>query len=164
MVFIAAIQLAFHIPGKLVEMVNRLVYRGTIVTTPANLVALEKNLQHLANKWAVRSAFFIALAILVSFLFAFGFPYPAVKIPITIFEVVGGFVAGALLGHMAGYGCLGSLLKKHGITLKVQPGHIDGVAGLKPVDEFYFRQAMIVAIPAIYLAVWLLILEVWPTP
>ena len=43
------------------------------------------------------------------------------------------------------------------------PGHIDGVGGLKPIGEFYFFQAKIAALPAIYLIVWLLIIPAWPT-
>jgi hypothetical protein len=44
----------------------------------------------------------------------------------------------------------------------VQPSHVDGVAGLKPVGDFYFYQAMVAAIPAIFLAAWWFLFPIWP--
>jgi hypothetical protein len=53
---------------------------------------------------------------------------------------------------------LGFLIGEANIRLRVIPGHPDAVAGLKPVGNFYFRQAMVVGIPAIFLAVWLVLI------
>lgn len=58
---------------------------------------------------------------------------------------------------MACYGFLKLMLQRNQIGLKVKPGHLDGVSGLKPIGNFYFFQAMITALPAIFLFVWLLI-------
>jgi len=68
--------------------------------------------------------------------------------------VLGGYLAGRYLGRMAFYGTLGRLLRARNIRLKVQPGHPDGAAGLKPIGDLYFFQAMVIAIPALYLALW----------
>ena len=41
------------------------------------------------------------------------------------------------------------------------PSRVDGVGRLKPVGEFYYFQAKIAALPAVYLIVWLLIIPAW---
>jgi hypothetical protein len=42
--------------------------------------------------------------------------------------------------------------------LNVRPGHFDGANGLKPVGDFYLYQALLTAIPLLWLAGWALIL------
>jgi hypothetical protein len=170
-VFIIAVQMAFKIPAKLDEMITRLAHRGTLQSTQANLAALKQNLQHTASNLGAVIGALLAFSLLLAFCFAFGFPMPGARVPITLLEVTGGFIAGAFLGHMCGYGRLGWLIHKHKIIIHIQPGHLDGVAGLKPVGDFYFRQAMIAALPAVFLAAWLLIIQfghtsysVWRTP
>jgi hypothetical protein len=46
----------------------------------------------------------------------------------------------------------------------VKPGHIDGAAGLKPIGTFYFTQAMLLAVPAVFLAAWWFLFPLWPGP
>ncbi len=170
-IFIIAVQMAFKIPSRLDEMLSRLAHRGALQASQAHFETLKKKLQHSANKLAGIAGAFIAFCLLVAFCFAFGLPVPRARVPITLLEVVGGFIAGAFLGHMCGYGRLGLLIKKNHITLKIEPGHLDGVGGLKPIGDFYFRQAMVAALPALFLAIWLLIIQfghtrygVWRTP
>jgi hypothetical protein len=63
---------------------------------------------------------------------------------------------------MTYYGRLGSILRRKNIAVKFDPEHVDGVGGLKPVGDYYFYQATIVAIPAMFLAVWVLLIPMWP--
>ena len=170
-IFIVAVQMAFKIPAKFDEMLNRLAHRGALQITAEHLAILKKNLQDTANKLATIMGAFLGFSLLFAFFFAFGFPIPVARVPITLLESAGGFIAGSFFGHMCGYGRLGWLIQKNHITLKIQPGHLDNVGGLKPVGEFYFWQAMVVALPAVFLAVWLLIIQfgdtrysVWRTP
>jgi hypothetical protein len=81
---------------------------------------------------------------------------------LTIVGVLGGYVVGRHLGRFVLYGRLGALLEAEGARLNVLPGHLDGAAGLKPVGDFYFFQAMLAAVPAIFLALWWLIIPLWP--
>ena len=69
-----------------------------------------------------------------------------------------GYVAGSYLGRMAFYGQLGWLLRRRQIEVVLDPWH----GGLRPVGGFYFVQAMVVAIPVAFLAVWLLLIPIWP--
>jgi hypothetical protein len=168
--FIPAVRLAFGIPAKLDQMLSRLVHRSTLEITEESLIGLKRKIQRIADIWAKRTGIFVAVTILIAFLNTLrlyslnsktGLTWTSVRyfMLLTGLEVVGGFIAGIFLGGMAGYGRLGWLLKQQDLTLKIQPGDIDGVAGLKPIGEFYFWQAMIAAIPALFLAVWLLIIQ-----
>jgi hypothetical protein len=75
---------------------------------------------------------------------------------------MGGYVAGRYIGRAASFQDLGRLLRQEKIALIVQPGHLDGAAGFKPVGELFFFQAMVLAIPALFLAVWWLIIPASP--
>jgi hypothetical protein len=157
--YIIAVRLAFEIPGKMEQTLVRLVKRGALVSEPKQLEDFKVDLEDRANRWARRGGLIVGGALLVAFLAAYRLSPP---LDLTILEVFLGYVAGYYLGRMAAYGGLGRILKREGISLKVQPGHLDGAAGLKPIGDFYFFQAMLVAIPALYLAVWWLIIPLLP--
>ncbi|MFE2430692.1 hypothetical protein ACFXJ5_28595 [Streptomyces sp. NPDC059373] len=44
--------------------------------------------------------------------------------------------------------------RAYGARLDVQPGHVDGAGGLKPLGDFYLVQSMLAGIPALYIAAW----------
>ncbi len=157
--FILGIYLWLDIPRNLETMLLRLLHRGTLDVSEEKLRAFEVTLHAKADRWAQYAGVLIALATLLAFVIAFKFPLPSNKILITTLEVIGAYIAGSFLGRMACYGALGWLLHQQQIPLKLQPGHLDGVAGLKPIGDFYFKQARVVAVPATFLAVWLLIIQ-----
>lgn len=76
------------------------------------------------------------------------------RVPLIAVEAAAGYVAGLHLGRMASYGALGRFLKQKGCSIRVWPGHVDGAAGLRPIGDFYFFQAMVAGIPAMFLAAW----------
>jgi hypothetical protein len=155
--FILGIRLSLNIPNKLKETLVRLMHRGVLEITEERLQVFESDFQKKADVWAHRLGLIIAFAILVAFIVAFGLS--SIKISLTVLEVLGGYIAGSSIGIMAWYGRLGLVLKQHRIPIKVLPGHLDGAAGLKPLGDIYFRQAMLIGIPALYLAVWQLIIQ-----
>jgi hypothetical protein len=55
-----------------------------------------------------------------------------------------------------------SIHTRKGIEFKVQPGHIDGACGLKPLGDLFYFQAILVAMPAFHLSLWSLLISVWP--
>ena len=67
------------------------------------------------------------------------------------------------MGRMAAFGSLGWLLRGRHVQIVVRPGHIDGAAGLKPIGDYYLYQAALSALPAVFLAVWLVLIPVWPS-
>ncbi|MGH3926244.1 MAG: hypothetical protein ACRDTT_25835, partial [Pseudonocardiaceae bacterium] len=74
-----------------------------------------------------------------------------------VLVVVAGATAGGLLGRLAGYGRLGTVLTKHSQALVIIPGHPDRAAGLKPIGDFYLYQSLVASVPAIFLAGWVLL-------
>jgi hypothetical protein len=74
--------------------------------------------------------------------------------------IVAGAVAGSWLGRMSGYGrLLGKALRKQQLNLRVIPGHPDGAGGLKPIGDFHLYQSLTASLPAIFLAVWVLLIS-----
>jgi hypothetical protein len=154
--FMLGLWMARSLPERLETMLDRLANRGVLIVTPERLSSLKRDIeQRIQRRWAPAAGSLTALALLASFALAFGRSLLTDKFPLFAAEMLGGYVSGCILGRMACYGMLGPLMDEAGIKLRVMPGHLDTVAGLKPVGSFYFRQALIAAIPAAFLAAWL---------
>ncbi|RLU81768.1 hypothetical protein CTZ27_31680 [Streptomyces griseocarneus] len=69
-----------------------------------------------------------------------------------------GVIAGQRFGHVAGWALLWWRLSRRKATYDLMPGHPDGAAGLAPIGRFHFRQVLVVGVPALYLAVWWLVI------
>jgi hypothetical protein len=119
---------------------------------------LEKHAQYCARIGGIIVAFAILCAFSIVLINNFFWQ----RVLLGVIESFGGYIAGTYLGRMVSYGQLGWQLKKEAVKIEVQPSHVDGVAGLKPIGDFFFHQAMILAIPAIFLAVWWLLFPIWP--
>jgi hypothetical protein len=156
--FIIGVRLSQTIPGKLRVILARLVNRGVLLADPERLEQFEAKLEIRAKTWANRGGIICGTAILTAFLVPFGFS----KLLLMVFEGLGGYVVGRHLGWMACYGTLRLMLRKEALTLKVQPGHLDAAGGLKPIGDFYFLQAIVAVIPAAYLAIWWVIIPLFP--
>lgn len=156
---IVGLWLAHGVPVKLKYTLERLANRGAIGVTPEQLDTFEQELEENVEKyWALGGGATVAVAILVAFAFAFPGREILFKIPLMLAEMLGGYIAGCYLARMACYGRLGSCLKSAGINVHIVAGHPDSVGGLKPIGDFYFYQAMVVGVPAIFLAIWLLLI------
>lgn len=152
---------AHGLPDKLEHTLDRLANRGVLVVTPEQLRLFKQRLETRTVKyWALGSGSIVALAILLAFILAFANGKIYYRIPLTLAETLGGYIAGCYLGRMACYGALGRSLKNAGMGLRVMVGHPDSVGGLKPIGDYYFHQAMVVAIPAIFLSIWLLLFPI----
>jgi hypothetical protein len=74
-------------------------------------------------------------------------------------EAIGAYIAGCYLGRMVCYGRLGRFLKSSQLSLRVDPAHPDMAGGLKPIGDFFFFQAAIAGLPALFLAIWLVLIS-----
>lgn len=156
--FIIGLRLALNVPAKVDEALLRLIHRGAVQLNPNQLPTLKQKLETQTEKYAQWYGLFVAAAVFLSFLLVF---HLQSRILLTILESLGGYIVGQFLGRAVSYGRLGSFLKNEGIAFQIQPGHLDGAAGFKPIGDLYFFQAMLVAIPATYLALWWLIIPLW---
>jgi hypothetical protein len=168
---VVGLLLARTIEDRFGHMVERLRARGALEISDANLERLRASVDGRARAWAFRWAVVVSLVVLLAWtsvteralhthsltttLAAVSRgPHRLSFVFLVVVEVVGGFVAGFHLGRMASYGFAGMLFLRAHARLNVLPGHLDGVAGLKPVGDFYFFQASVAGLPALYLAVW----------
>ena len=158
--FIIALYFARTIPNRMAQTLYRLVNRGAFALAPQELDGFKSRMTERARFFASLLAAFVGLAILVAFMFAYR-ERIFNKLPETILETALGLVAGYYIGQMIAYGTMGQLAKGENVPIVTQPGHIDRAAGLKPIGDFYFFQAMVVAIPSIFLAVWWFIIPIF---
>ncbi len=159
--FIAALSLAQTIPDRMIQTLERLAKRGVFELSDQSLAGFQTKMEDRAQRFAKVGAFVVGLAILAAFLAAFG-RYILYAIPLTALELFLGAVAGYYIGQMVAYGTLGQLVSSEKIAVAAKPGHIDRAAGLKPIGDFYFFQAMIVAIPCLYIAIWWFVIPLLP--
>lgn len=157
-IFIVGILISQKIPRELNAMLTRLVNRGSLIVEPDRLETFRLNLEHRAQIWEHWTGLVCAIAILVAFIMSTGLS----RIRLMLSEAVGAYLAGCYLGRMMSYGLLSHTLQEPGLSLNVQPGHLDGASGLKPLGDFYFLQAMVAAFPAIHLALWWIIIPIVP--
>lgn len=148
--------LAQQAPRRMHEMVERLQRRGALDATDDEVRRVLADIDDRSARWGVICGALSAVILLAAHLTRGG-----LSLVDYVLILVGAFGGGFHLGLGASYGRIGWLLRRQGCLLRVVPGHIDGVGGLKPVGEFYFFQAKIAALPAIYLIVWLLIIPAW---
>jgi len=159
--FIVALYLARTIPAKMEQTLVRLVNRSVFVLENQGLTSFQAKIEARARRFAQVSAFVVGLVILVSFLVAFKTDIVR-EIPLTLLEIFLGAVAGYYIGQMIAYGTLGNLALSEKISVVPKHSHIDRAAGLKPIGDFYFFQAMVLAIPCVYIAVWWFIIPLLP--
>jgi hypothetical protein len=156
---VIGIRLARNLPGKIDETISRLVNRGSTSVDVLQLSVIKEHFRLQANTWAQWGGLSVAVATLIMFYLIYRF---RAQISMTIISTLLAYVVGLYVGRALFYGRLAHFFRKERVTLKVQPGHLDGVAGLKPIGTFYFFQAMLLAIPAIYLAVWEMLISFIP--
>jgi hypothetical protein len=134
------------------EMLIRLEKRGALKLGQGFdgfLIDLETRAESLSQVVGSLSA----VCLLIAFIVVYGFDVRT-RLFVLAVAILGGYVAGRVIGRAVAYGTLGSLLKARGKLPEAQPAHLDGAAGLRPLGEFFFYQAMIVALPAVFLAGW----------
>jgi hypothetical protein len=157
---VAGLWLARGQTARLDTMVARLADRGALVGVPADIRRAERDVHDRAERWAWRAGAAIAVGILVAFESVYaarGYSGLSYLIGIPTVGAAVGFLVGRELGRMLAHGLAPARLLDRGVDLRATAGHIDGAAGLKPLGDFYLHQAILVAIPAVFMLVWSLL-------
>jgi hypothetical protein len=160
--FIVGLRIVADVPVRFRETIARLQKRQVLNLGSMSREELFQQLGEAGNLWARVVGLLAALTVAAAFVYALIISPDWQRALLGVAEVFGAYIAGTYLGRMASYGQLGRSLQKMNLPVKVDPFHVDGVGGLKPVGDYYFFQAMIVAIPAFYLAIWWFLFPVWP--
>ena len=161
--------------GMLTRLSNRrALQRGGSSISQDDLARIQGALAARAEKWERRSGATCAIVIAIVLtavtvnriapngklnyaLIVFG--------PGPLLGAVGGFLVGRPLGRMLSCGLIGRSLEQRGVSVRATPGHVDGAAGLKPLGDYFSYQALVLAIPAVFLVAWSVVLMVptWAT-
>ena len=159
--FLVGLRCSGYAPARFHSTVRRLSDRGALVF-PAGVEEFLAAIERKADTWARLVAFLAAAALFGAFLVVLLSKFQPAQLALGVLEVCWAYIAGSVLGRMACYGQLGALVRKHAIGMQLDPTHVDGAGGLKPVGDYYFFQAMVAAIPALFLGVWWFLIPVWP--
>lgn len=153
--FIIGLRLAVNLPHLVEDTLLRLKNCGSLRMNDDQFRGLKAKIETNAKIYAKWTGLIASIFMLLAFGIAFG-PYRALWVQsyFTLFAMAGAYIAGLFLGRSICYSRLGRFIRKEHITVDIQPGHLDGAAGLKPVGDLFFYQAMLLAIPALFLAVW----------
>ena len=153
------IRVAARIDDLLSHALRRLCVRGIIACSRDEFERLNEVLALRRRKFAPVWGLTIGLAIVMAFLA--GWDWDVIDKPwrlaLLAVEAPMFYVAGYYIGWMVVQGRLARVLKTLGITYSVQPGHPDGAAGLRPLGDFFFRQAMLAGLPAAYVVFWIVL-------
>jgi hypothetical protein len=165
LVLLIGLELAGRVPVILRQALQRLVTRE-ILGPAKGVEALTSDLEQTGHGWTVASGWCVAVALLITSppaLLAASRSRSWALGPIAsdlALLIVAGAVAGGWLGRMTGYSrLLGRTLRKEQLHLRVIPVHPDGAGGLKPIGDFYLYQSLAASLPAIFLAVWVLLIS-----
>ena len=153
------VRVAARIDDMLSHTLRRLCVRGVIACSEDDLGRLNGRLASLRRKWAPVSGISIGLAI--ALVFARGWEWDVIgdprRLALLAVEAPIFYAAGYYIGWMVIQGRLARVLRTLGIRYTVQPGHPDGAAGLRVLGDLFLRQAMLAAMPAAYVALWILL-------
>ena len=170
---ILGIVLSQGLPDRLEHALDRLVDRGALAVNPERLESFKLRLEAwIARYWAPCGGSIVAVAVAAAFVAAFDIAELEDRRFLLAGEILGGYFVGCYLGRMACYGSLGYLLSHERIRVSIIPGHLDTVGGLKPVGDYFLRQAMIVGLPGVFTGAWLVLMrfmyfshyQVWRAP
>ncbi len=162
LLFFLALRLAAGLPHRTELALTRLARRGTLDLSGTPLREFVRDFHARSSRWAViggLGGIGVTLASLW-YLLATGHSWrPFFWILITGVASIVSYYA----GYAASNGRLGNYIRSSRVTLRAQPGHLDGVAGLRPIGSLCLYQAILLAIPAFFLTSWLLIMAYAPT-
>ncbi|MFK8115369.1 MAG: hypothetical protein AB8B91_24440 [Rubripirellula sp.] len=154
------VTIAQKLEGRFEQMLQRLSDRSALSLSPAEFIEFRNQMRTRASTAAsVGGIALPALLLLAYFLTLSSFDW------LTVGEIFVELICALLVGRHAGrgvlYGFLGKQLADEGIKVNMILGHSDHAAGLRPIGDFYFLQAIIAALPVVFFAFWVVMMPIW---
>jgi hypothetical protein len=154
--WLAAIYFPLLLPDRVDMALERLTH-AKVIEGPLPLSELRKVIHRKAKRAAIIGAVVLPGVLTLAFAVALQGNLAA-KAILLVEEAAAAIPVGLFVGRACSYGRIGRRLEKLGSKIHPDPGHLDGAAGLRPVGTLFFYQAMLLAIPAAFLAVWWLLI------
>jgi hypothetical protein len=150
--FLFALRPSLALPDRMHETLGRLRTGMVLSAGPRNFDGFERYLHRSSRRAALIGGAVTVPVIVVAWIAARGLTGRYVGTMAT--EAAAAVPVGLCFGRTVGYGLLGRRLTRARFTIAVDPEHLDGATGLRPIGDFYFFQAMLLAVPAVFLAGW----------
>ncbi len=170
--FIVAMGLVQTLSRRLDAALHHLRMNNALIISDDGIDALKARMQSQGRAIELWSGFLIGVVVLASFYWVFadmvvtswhawregrlaggGLALAEFGLFAAI-SVIAACIAGLFFGRLTRFGMLASVLSDDHKRLRVIPGHFDGACGLKPIGDFYLFQALLLAIPILWLAAW----------
>jgi hypothetical protein len=178
-VWLGALYFGLRLPEKVDQTIVRLADRGVFVGTGRSVPRFLDGVHRRARRASLTGAI-VCVAILALAWIWFGWtavklgispdrvgplfsPLIRTYLPLAIVELAAAVPVGLFAGRAASYGWLGSRLSRDGFGLRLDPDHLDQVAGLGPIGSLYAFQATLVAVPAMFVGAWWFLIPLFPT-
>lgn len=150
--FLMALRPSLALPDKMHETLDRLRAGKVLSAGSQDPESFERDL-HRSSRWTALIGGAVTVpVIVVAWIAARGLGTRYLGTMTT--EALAAVPVGLCFGRTVGYGMLGRRLARSRFTITVDPEHLDGATGLRPVGDFYFFQAMLLAVPAAFLGIW----------
>jgi len=147
--FLFGLRLGATFRPRFESALERLVRGKTFIASKEEHKRIEDAMNERARALAHTAGVLIAAAIVVAFVIA----VPG-QIVFTLLAAAGAYPVGRYIGEAIAYGGLARACRQEGIGFDLQAGHLDGAAGWRLVGDLYFKQALLLAVPAVFLGVW----------
>ena len=154
------VTIAQQLEGRFEQMLQRLSNRWVLSLSPTEFIEFRNKLRTRARVAAVVGGVVLPALLLIAYLLtlkSLGW--------LTVGEIFVELICALIVGRHAGrgvfYGFLGKQLAEEGITVNMIFGHSDQAAGLRPIGDFYFLQAIIAALPVVFFAFWVVMMPIW---
>ncbi len=151
--FVLTLDVTFLLPGKVDEVLRRLAVSQVLDDGGHKLDDFKQDLHESSRRAGRAGGATVAAALVLGWIVAKRGAV-AFYLLAVLLEMAAAFLAGIFIGRAVSYSRLGQRLKNAGFLINVDPEHLDGVAGLRPVGGLYFFQSALVAVPGVFLAVW----------
>lgn len=151
--FLLTFKATFLLPEKVDDVLRSLATSRVLQDDENKLGDFKQGLHRSARNVAWAGGVIVAAVLVLGWVLAKRAALPSYFLTVLV-EALGAFLVGSFVGRAVTYSRLGQDLKRQGFAINVNPEHLDGVAGLRPVGRLYFFQSALVAVPAIFFAVW----------
>ena len=156
LVFLTGAHAAYPLPRRQDDMLATLGQRQVLLATGRSLPEVIAVIRAQRQRWRRFGGLICSVAIAAAFVAAMIENQSVAMLWLGLLETAIAFPAGRYLGAMAHSSALSRTLRRQGVAIVVRPGALDGTGGLKAVGDFFFVQASIVSLPALFLSAWLL--------
>ncbi len=156
--FLVGAYAAWPLPRRLDRTIVALGRRQVLVAGATPIDEVADAFRAARPRWRLVGGLVASAAIAGAFALALADTWSPGLLRLGVLETLIAFPAGRYLGAMAHSSMLARVLARHKVAVVARPGAIDGAGGLRPIGDFFFRQATVVSLPAAYLALWLVLI------